>query len=103
MEPKTKLLDQVRDAIRLRHLGDFLKRTSLVVVHGGVDRRLASPQRGEVGGGTRRRYPSPRPAACRTTPHLASPRWEEVIPHSTGWEAGDQVWRGVENLFRKSP
>ena len=32
----------------LFNLGDFLKRTSLVVVHGGVARSLASPQRGEV-------------------------------------------------------
>src|SRR5712692_9699227 len=27
----------------------------------------------------------------------------EVTPHSTGWEAGEQVWRRVENLSRKSP
>jgi len=52
-------------------LGDFLKRTS--VVHGGVDRLLASP------------------------------RWGEVTPYSTGWEAGEQGWRGVENLSQKSP
>ena len=32
-----------------KNLGDFLKRTSLVVVHGSVDGLLASPQHG-VGG-----------------------------------------------------
>jgi hypothetical protein len=55
------------------YLGNFLKRTSLVVVHGGVDRLLASPQ------------------------------WGEVPPHRTGCEAGEQVERCVENLSQKSP
>jgi len=28
---------------------------------------------------------------------------KEVTPPSTGWEIGEQVWRRVENLSRKSP
>jgi len=65
-------------------LGDFLKSTSLVVVHGGVDGPLASPQRGEVGGGNTWTVSSPRTAAGGITPHLASPRWGEVTPYSPG-------------------
>src|SRR6267378_685970 len=30
-------------------------------------------------------------------------RWGEVTPPSTKWEIGEQVWRRVENLSRKSP
>src|SRR5437016_75753 len=54
-------------------------------------------------GGTHGRCPPPRTTACGTTPHLASPRWGEVPSHRTRWEAGDQVWRRVENLSQKSP
>ena len=31
------------------------------------------------------------------------PQREEVPPHRMGWEAGEQVWRRVENLSQKSP
>ena|SRR5712691_272560 len=49
------------------NLGDFLKRTSFVVVHSGVDRLLASPQRGEVGGGNAWTVSSP--AHCHLRDH----------------------------------
>ena len=43
------------------------------------------------------------PRQRREHPHLASRRWEEVTPHHTSEEAGEQVWQRAENLFRKSP
>ncbi len=61
------------------------------------------PSGGRLEGGTHGRCPPPRTTACGTTPHLASPRWGEVPSHRTRWEAGDQVWRRVENLSQKSP
>ena len=51
-----------------RRLGDFFKRTSLVVVHGRVDGRLASPQRGEIGGGNTSTVSPPCTATCGTAP-----------------------------------
>src|SRR6266571_7268033 len=62
-----------------------------------------SPSKRLEEGGTHGRCPPPRTTACGTTPHLASPRWGEVPSHRTRWEAGDQVWRRVENLSQKSP
>src|SRR5262249_53673502 len=69
-----------------RTQGDFLKRTSLVVVHGRWTVSLPPPNGGKrearcahavaqdrLEGGTRRRCPPPRTASCGTTPHLASP------------------------------
>ena len=50
------------------YLGDFLKRTSLVVVHGSVDGLLASPQRGEVGGGNTWTVSSPTHRRLRDHP-----------------------------------
>ena len=64
---------------------------------------LPPPSGGRLEGGTRGRCPPPRTATGGITPHLASPRWGEVTHYNTGWEAGAQVWRRVENLSRKSP
>ena len=75
-----------------------------MVVHGDVDTAIASPQRGEVGGGNRVDGSLPRAmTACRATPHLASPRWGEVRTPTYRAGAGERVWRRLEKLSRKSP
>ena len=73
---------------RFKRLGDFFKRTSLVVPHGRADGLCASPSGGRLEGGPRRRSPPPRTIACGTTPHLASPRWGEVTCTAGGRRAG---------------
>jgi hypothetical protein len=77
----------------MQYLGDFLKRTALVVVHGGMNRLLASPQRGEVGGGNAWTVSSPVHRRLRDQPHRQAGLGElefrnRLTPHWSGAAPG---------------